>query len=265
MPPQAAQREGLAHVDGADLYYWDTGGSGPAIILLHPLSGSGHIWGHQQPILAQAGYRVIGYSRRGYRGSSAIDPALPGTAAHDLSGLADRLGLAKFHAVGSAYGAGVAAAFAMEFPQRLASITLACSSIRTKSAEIERLLDGLHSATFATLPTDLCELGPTYRAIDPEGHAIWKKLHEAAYPGKLAPNQPFGMPVTLEALAMLRVPTLLLAGEADLYAPPPIAQTFHKIIKSSELVLVREAGHSAHWERPDLFNAALLDFVGRHR
>jgi pimeloyl-ACP methyl ester carboxylesterase len=265
MPPQAPQREGLAHVDGADLYYWDTGGSGPAIVLLHPLSGSGHVWVRQQPILARAGYRVIGYSRRGYCGSSALDPAQPGTAAHDLLGLVDRLGIGTFHAVGSAYGAGVAAAFAMEFPQRLASITLACSSIKTKSAEIERMLDGLHNMAFAVLPTDLTELGPAYRAVDPDGHATWKALHEAAYAGKPAPSQPFGMPVTLEALATLRVPTLLIAGEADLFAPPPIARTFHRIIKGSELVLIREAGHSAHWERPDLFNAALLDFIGRHR
>jgi len=67
MPPQAPQREGMVEVDGGELYCWDTGGNDPPIILLHPLSGSGHIWGHQQPVFARAGAGVIGYSRRGYR------------------------------------------------------------------------------------------------------------------------------------------------------------------------------------------------------
>src|SRR5439155_1122570 len=156
------------------------------------------IWGHQQPAFVRAGGRVIGYSRRGYRGSGAIDPKHPGTAAGDLLKLANWLGLAKFHAVGSAFGAGVAAAFAMEFPERLASLTIACSSIRTKGAEVEHLLDGVQTAAVRALPTDLAELSPTYRAIDPAGHSSWKMLHEAAYQGKIAPNQPFGMPVTLE-------------------------------------------------------------------
>jgi pimeloyl-ACP methyl ester carboxylesterase len=35
-------------------------------------------------------------------------------------------------------------------------------------------------------------------------------------------------------------------------------------IPNSEFVVVPEAGHSFYWERPDIFNSAVLDFIGRY-
>src|SRR5258708_27396575 len=72
VPPQAPAREGLAPIADTHLWYWDTGGEGVPVVLLHPASGSGLIWGHQQPALAKAGYRGIGYSRRSYLNSDAL-------------------------------------------------------------------------------------------------------------------------------------------------------------------------------------------------
>jgi len=36
-------------------------------------------------------------------------------------------------------------------------------------------------------------------------------------------------------------------------------------LPNSELVIVPEAGHSLYWERPDIFNTTVLDFISRHR
>src|SRR5689334_12789341 len=68
MPAQVPAKEGVAPVAGTHLAYWDTGGNGPAIVLLHPATGTARIWSYQQPVLAKAGFRVIAYSRRGYAG-----------------------------------------------------------------------------------------------------------------------------------------------------------------------------------------------------
>src|SRR5581483_2471576 len=93
MPAQMPVREGMAQLAGARLFFWDTGGTGEPIVLLHPASGSALIWGYQQPVFAKAGYRVISYSRRGYYGSAPLDRAKPGNASEDLHRLADFLGL----------------------------------------------------------------------------------------------------------------------------------------------------------------------------
>src|SRR5690606_3400486 len=98
--PPVTSPTGTVSIDGAKLAYWDTGGNGPAIVLLHPATGSSLIWGYQQQALADAGYRVIGYSRRGFNGSPNADPKQTGTGAGDLLQLVDQLGVERMHLVG---------------------------------------------------------------------------------------------------------------------------------------------------------------------
>jgi pimeloyl-ACP methyl ester carboxylesterase len=263
MPAQVPAKEGVAHLPDADLWYWDMGGPGEAIVLLHPMTGSGKVWGYQQPVLAKAGYRVISYSRRGYIGSSAGDPAKPGTAAEDLLALVDHLQIDRFHAVGSAGGAFVGAAFALRWPDRLRSLTLACSVVRVETPETAKLIEGLDLKAFSALPADLRELGPSYRALNPAGRAAWRALEEHARGSHPVFDQPAGASVTAALLARLTVPTLLMSGDADLIAPPPIVRALQRLIPGGELAVLTESGHSGYWERPDQFNAALLDFIRR--
>src|SRR5258705_3038935 len=93
VPTQVPAKEGFADIPDTRLWYWDTGGDGTPIVLLHPATGSGLIWGYQQPVFAKAGYRVIAYSRRGYINSATFDPAKRGIGSEDLRALADHLGL----------------------------------------------------------------------------------------------------------------------------------------------------------------------------
>jgi pimeloyl-ACP methyl ester carboxylesterase len=60
------------------------------------------------------------------------------------------------------------------------------------------------------------------------------------------------------------MPTLLITGDADLYAPPPILRLFAARIRSSQSVVVPEAGHSAYWEQPEIFNRSVLEFIRKH-
>jgi pimeloyl-ACP methyl ester carboxylesterase len=60
------------------------------------------------------------------------------------------------------------------------------------------------------------------------------------------------------------VPTLLITGGADLYAPPAVLRMFAAHIKGAETLIIPQAGHSAYWEQPDLFNRAVLDFMKKH-
>src|SRR6187455_2749723 len=52
-PPDELDLRGESQValplaDGARLYYWDTGGLGPPIVLVHAATGSAYVWGYQQ-------------------------------------------------------------------------------------------------------------------------------------------------------------------------------------------------------------------------
>ena len=60
------------------------------------------------------------------------------------------------------------------------------------------------------------------------------------------------------------MPTLLVTGTADLVTPPSIMRMIARHVPNNELVIIPEAGHSPYWEQPEIFNRAVLDFIGRH-
>ena len=123
----------------------------------------------------------------------------------------------------------------------------------------------LRPPEFEALPPDLRELGPSYRAAEPEGTRRWVELERLSRPpGARAPAQPTRHRLTFALLETLAVPTLLLTGGADLYSPPPVLARFAARIRGAESVILPEVGHSAFWEQPAAFNRAVLDFVGRH-
>jgi pimeloyl-ACP methyl ester carboxylesterase len=263
LPEPIQTKGGLAVLPDTRLWYWDTGGDGAPIVLVHPATGSALIWGYQQPVFAKAGYRVIGYSRRSYYNSDPLVADRPGIASEDLHHLADYLGLAKFHLVGSAAGGGIAADYAVSHPDRLLSLTVASNPSGLSSGPIAALYEDLRPKEFPSLPPDFRELGPSYRAANPAGAKLWLELEHKAITSRPF-RQPAANKITEATLNRLQVPTLLISGEADLASPPGLIRMVAAQIPGSELVTVPEGGHSTYWERPDVFNRAVLDFVGRH-
>jgi pimeloyl-ACP methyl ester carboxylesterase len=250
--------EGVADLGNTKLWYWDTGGPGEAVVLLHPGSGSGESYPYQQAAFAKAGYRVISYSRRGqYRSELGID-ADTYFAADDLLNLMRSLEVEKFHSVGNALGGYIGLDVAISHPERVLSLVLACSMMGISEPEYTRTLQALRPKAFDDLPAEMKELGPSYRAANPSGVAEWKKLHERS--GKSSPVR-LRNRIDWPMLANLKVPTLLVTGDADLWIPPYLLRQVGEKIPNSKVVVVPNSGHAVHWEQPEIFNNAVLDFI----
>jgi pimeloyl-ACP methyl ester carboxylesterase len=263
---QTPPREGQAQLPGVRLWYADTGGSGVPVVFVHAATGSSRVWEYQLPAFASGGYRVVTYDRRGF-GRSTADPAgpQPGTGADDLLALATHLGFDRFHLVGTAAGGIVALDFALSFPGRLRSLVVANSIGGVQDEEYLELGRRLRPAQFNALPPDVRELGPSYRAANQRGTARWLELERQSRPeGTQPPTQTFRNRITFSLLETLSVPTLLLTGDADLYAPPAVLHLFAARIKNAESVIVPEVGHSTYWEQPEIFNQKVLEFIARH-
>jgi pimeloyl-ACP methyl ester carboxylesterase len=266
VPPQAPATEGMVDVGGCRLWYWDTGGDGPAVVFLHAGSQSGAGWGYQQPVFARAGFRAIGYSRRGCWRSEPGDPAHPGLAAEDLRRLLDDRGIAQAHLVAIALGAFYALDFALLHPQRLRTLTIASSYLGIDSAETEYAEANarLRPPAFDALPIEFKELHPSYRVANPEGVRAWLALSRQARAGPaVVAQRPF--PMTWARVESIRHPTLLLTGDGDLYTPPALLRMQAQHLPHAEVAVIPEAGHCANWEQPGAFNRVVLDFLARHR
>ncbi len=261
LPAQVPAKEGTAQIPDTRLWYWDTGGQGTPIVLLHPATGSALIWGYQQPVFAKAGYRVIAYSRRGYYNSAPYDPKNPGIGSEDLRHLAAALGLGRFHLLASAAGGSIASDFAFSYQDRLLSLTISSNSFGVRDGEIAKAANSLRPKGFEQMPPEFREIGPSYRAANPEGVKAWVELEHKALIGREF-RQPLKNEIKQERLKELKLPTLLIAGNADLYTPPSISRMIAAEIPNSRLALIPESGHSTYWEQPELFNRAVLDFIG---
>jgi len=262
IPPQAPAREGLADVGGARLWYWDTGGSGHPVILMHAATQSAAGWVYQQPALASAGYRTIAYSRRGYFRSDAADRAAPGYAVDDLHALIGQLGLDTVDLVGAAHGGFFALDYALAYPRKVRSLTIVSSLMGITDADYAEVNARLRPPFFADLPHDFQELSPSYRAGNPAGLAAWLELTYQAVAGPRIRQEP-KQPLTWAKLESIKHPTLLMTGDSDLYTPPSLLRMQAQHIPHAEVHVIPEAGHSPYWEQPAVFNSILLAFLGR--
>jgi pimeloyl-ACP methyl ester carboxylesterase len=173
------------------------------------------------------------------------------------------LGVDRFHLLGTAGGGFVAFDYALSFPEQLRSLVIANSIGGMQDEDYLALGRRLRPPQFSELPPELRELGPSYRAANAEGTARWIELERASRQAGAA-AQPFRNRMTFSLLETLKVDTLLIAGGADMYAPPPLLTLFTSRIKNSESLILPDVGHSGYWEQPEVFNRAVLDFIRKH-
>lgn len=267
-PAMAPLREAYADLPGVWIWYRDSGGSGIPVVFLHAGTGSSRNWEYQIPAFTAAGYRFIAYDRRGW-GRSVINKesgVQPGTAADDLQALMDYLRIDRFHLVATAAGGSVALDYTVSFPQRVRSLVIgngAAGGLQD-SAYIE-MARRIRSPQLDALPPELRELGPSFRATNPEGTRRWIELQRISRPDvPPATPQATRNQLTISQLQAIRVPMLFITGDADLSAPPPLVRFFAGKIKNSESLIVPEAGHSTYWEQPEIFNRTILEFIRKH-
>jgi pimeloyl-ACP methyl ester carboxylesterase len=212
-------------------------------------------------VFAKADYRVIAYSRRGYYNSAPFDRNNPGIGSEDLRHLADALSLGRFHVVASAAGSSIASDFAFSYQDRLLSLTISSNSFGVRDGEIAKAAAAIRPDGWEKMPADFRELGPSYRVANPAGVKSWIEREHKALIGKDY-RQNLKNEITQAKLKDLKLPTLVISGAADLSTPPSIARLIAAEIPNSRLAVIPESGHSTYWEQPEIFNHAVLDFIG---
>jgi pimeloyl-ACP methyl ester carboxylesterase len=255
-----------AHADlpGVKLWFIDTGGAGPPVVLLHPNTGTVAIWQPQLAGFTQAGYRVIAFDRRGW-GNSIPDPASgPGSVAGDLDALVDHLKLGRFHLLGVAGGGFIALDYAAWRPERLRSLIVGGSTGAIADQEVADCIARIAIPHIREQPAHYREIGPSYRGANPEGVARWIEIDEHARQPGVEFQPTLRTPNTLAKIAAISAPALIIAADADLLAPPALMRVWAAHLKNHEWAIIHDAGHAMAWERPGAFNDIVLDFLARH-
>jgi pimeloyl-ACP methyl ester carboxylesterase len=257
-------------------------GEGPAIVLIHGITGSSQTWQDVIPPLAEH-YTVIAPDLLGH-GESAKprgDYSL-GAYASGVRDLLIALDIERATVVGHSLGGGVAMQFAYQFPERIERLGLVSSG--GLGQEVSMLL---RSATLPgaeyVLPLLCAEPlrnagASAARLLGRVGLRPGPDLEEMARGfaslGDLETRQAFihtvraimdigGQRVSARDRLYLaaEVPTLLIWGMRDRMIPSDHGRAAHESMPGSRFLLYEKAGHFPHRDEPLRFADDLLDFV----
>jgi 2-hydroxy-6-oxonona-2,4-dienedioate hydrolase/4,5:9,10-diseco-3-hydroxy-5,9,17-trioxoandrosta-1(10),2-diene-4-oate hydrolase len=271
-------------VAGKPIFVAETG-SGPAVVMLHgggPGASGVSNYSRNIDALAQQ-FRVVVPDMPGYgRSAKGVDQADPfGYLADMIRGLFDELGIATAHLIGNSYGGAAALRLALDTPHRVNKLVLmGPGGIGTTRAAPTTGLKSLLSyyggdgpsrdklETFirnylvydgASVPDDLIDVRYT-ASLDPEVVAD-PPLRRPS--GLMALRTLWRMDLTRDSrLKRLQTPTLVLWGRDDKVNRPAGGPMLVNLMPNAELVITSRTGHWMQWERADLFNRLVADFLG---
>lgn len=252
-----------------DLHHVDEGPrDAPVLVLSGSLGSTLDMWWPQVGPLTER-FRVVRVDHRGH-GASPVPPGPYRVAdlAGDVLALLDRLGLDRVAWCGLSLGGMVGMHLASEAPERIASLTLCCTSSHFPDTTVwkERiaavsaggtapLADGVMSRWFT----------PDWAAAHPDAVARAAAM-VAGTPdaGYLACCQALEVWDHRDRLPSISAPTLVIAGSADPSTPvEPHARTIAAGIPGARLAVL-DAAHLATIEAAEEANALISGHVAAH-
>jgi haloalkane dehalogenase len=261
--------EGIAYREAVP-ERWGEGG--PAALALHGYPTSSYLWRNILPRLADAGIHAIAPDLPGF-GDSPADP--PGTWEHQIEHVERfrrALGLGRVALIVHDWGGLIGLRWACDHPDAVSALVIAntgffpdgrwhglAKTLQTEG-EGEQVLENMNRDLFA-LGIRQVSPGLPDEAVD----EFWKaygdeqrrrsqlELYRSGDFSKLEPYQ--------GKLAELDVPTLIIWGGKDQFAPVGGAYRFQKQIPGAKLTVLDDAGHFVMEDDPQRVGAEIAEFL----
>jgi 3-oxoadipate enol-lactonase len=257
---------------GARIAY-DVDGAGEPVFLVHAGVANRSMWDDQVAALRDA-YRVIRHDTRGYGETETEAVAFSNRA--DIAAVLDELGESSVHLVGLSRGGVIALDFALEFAQRVRSLTVVAGGISGYESPME-------------LPPETWEpVEQMWKDKQWEALADWETAFWADGPGQSPDRIPEvrrrvrawilvnyraekeeGEPQPLDPPAVgrlddLRAPLLVMLGTLDEAATQDAMRHLAASVPGARLEEF-ESAHLVNLEHPERFNHVLREFLDTHR
>lgn len=275
------ESEYTVRANGADVFVTDTGGDAPAVVLLHgggPGASGLSNYSRNTEALSRH-FRVLVPDMPGYgRSSKHVDHTDPfGYLADTIRAVLDELGIGTAHLVGNSYGGAAALRLTLDTPQRVGKLVLmGPGGIGTTRGLPTDGLKSLLSYYGDDGPSreKLATFIRTYLVYD--GAAVPDELIDLRYQASIDPevvaNPPLRRPSGLRTLwrmdltrdkrlRRLATPTLVLWGRDDKVNRPAGGPMLLNLMPNAELVMTSHTGHWMQWERAELFNQLVTEFL----
>jgi pimeloyl-ACP methyl ester carboxylesterase len=254
---------------GVELVY-DVEGSGPDLLLVAGTASTRPLWSLVRPHLARS-FRTIAFDNRDAGASSiATGPyTLPDLAA-DAAAVLDAADSTRAHVLGHSMGGAIAQQLAFDAPERMASLTLACTWARGDgySKNAMRLMHALteNVRDDRTLLAAILFMGSSASSLNRTN--LWETTDAAMALGALAPRAALARQWaldltvdTLDRLPELKCPVHVIWGDEDRLVPPALARALIDAIPAAFETRLTACGHVPMVDAPDAFAESVIAFL----
>ncbi len=258
----------IAELNHQGLYFEDSGGSGPAVILAHGFLMDGRMFDAQVEALAPE-FRVIRWDARGF-GRTRWDgkPFSLYDSAADCIALLDHLGIRQAVIGGMSQGGYCALRIALRYPERVRALVLMSTSGTRDTEEGRagyRQVSDLWGTPGAT--ENIVQLYSGLILGDPRFFTPWldrwrqtPREHFIAATHNLLDRDDIQ-----PRLRDIPFPALVIHGLADAAIPPSEGEALHRTLPgSTRFVPVHGAAHAPSLTHPEVVNPPLLAFLRAH-
>jgi pimeloyl-ACP methyl ester carboxylesterase len=208
---------------GGQRLYYEVGGEGEAVVLLHGSFANADILEGPATAIA-SGFRALRIDRPGHgRSSDAPDPVSLANEAAGIAALLDWFSTEKAHLLSHDDASEVALQFALDFPGRTLSLALLAPTLEgfpwseeTAAARHDLLAAFAHNPRAAIedkwLASPLFEVAKTHEGLFDRLAAIYRSARVA---GGSLERPPHAGPTQAQRLGEIRVRTSILAGDHE--------------------------------------------------
>jgi 3-oxoadipate enol-lactonase len=255
-------------IDGITIAYRDEG-AGLPVIFIHAFPLNQSMWDDQVAALKNH-CRTISMDLRGFGASDAPDgPYTMDQMAADIRSLMSKLDIEHAVLVGLSMGGYISLAFYRNYPGAVRAMVLANTRASADAEKArERRMESARRAEregAAAIADDMVPVmfAPSTIETRPDIVQRLRAMIEANSPGGIASAQR-AMASRMDStyiLAGIDFPVLVIGGSEDKLTPVSEAQSIREGIPHSRLLVIEGAGHLSNMERPEEFNAALIDFI----
>lgn len=264
--------------DGTELYYKDWG-TGQPILLSHGWPLSADMWEYQMLFLAQRGYRVIAFDRRGFgRSSQPWEGYDYDTFADDIAELVEKLDLKNVVLAGFSMGGGdVVRYIARKGTARVAKLALisAVTPLFMKTADHpegtdKAVFEGIRAGLAADRPQFLDDFSTLFYGTNRQGAKVSQGILkqtlaialQASIKGTIDCVTAFSETDFRPDMKKIDVPTLVIHGDDDQVVPmAATGKLAAELIAGSRLKVYAGAPHATCFTHKDQVNADLLAFI----
>jgi pimeloyl-ACP methyl ester carboxylesterase len=252
-------------VNGTRLYF-ETAGRGPAVVLIHGGLVDSRMWDGQFGELARR-YRVIRYDLRGYGKS---DP-WKGQFSHveDLYELLKFLRVEKVALVGLSLGGVIALDFSLSHPDMVTALVPVSSGVNGYKYTVSEQTIAPYRAAVNEGPEKAVSLWleHPFFAFAKKDRGAERRIREMllgnvkAWPSTYSGVVRWPEPPSVERLAAIKAPTLIVVGDQDNANATGVAELLRERIAGARKVVIKGAGHHLNMEKRAEFNRIVLNFL----